>query len=108
MNVANKFLITQKQQTRKGNTSMQTRISHLIIAVTAAAAMAALATGCASTKSGGAAKEERVSVAQMSAPARTTVEKVTAGGKVDQVDKEVERGKVVYDVEATVGGKHVE
>jgi uncharacterized membrane protein YkoI len=27
---------------------------------------------------------------------------------VDQIDKEFERGKVVYDVEATVGGKHVE
>jgi len=26
---------------------------------------------------------------------RSTMEKVTAGGKVDQVDKEVERGKVV-------------
>ena len=36
------------------------------------------------------------------------MEKQTAGGKVDQIDKEVERGKVVYDVEATVGGKHVE
>ena len=87
---------------------MKTQISRSIVAVTLAAAMAAVVTGCASTKSGGAAKEERVSVAQMSAPARATVEKETADGKVDQVAKEVERGKVVYDVEATVAGKHVE
>ena len=70
---------------------------------------AGIPAGCASHKEhAGQKKEERVSVAQMSAPARATVERVTAGGKVDQVDKEVERGKVVYDVEATVGGKHVE
>jgi uncharacterized membrane protein YkoI len=69
-----------------------------------AVAAAGLAAGCASTKS----KEERVSLAQMSAPARATVERETAGGKIDQIDKEVEKGKVVYDVEATVGGKHVE
>ena len=36
------------------------------------------------------------------------MEKLTAGGTVDQIDKEIERGKVVYDVEATVGGQHVE
>jgi len=66
------------------------------------------ATGCATNKGGAQAKEQRVTLAEVSAPARATVEKVTAGGKVDQIDKEVERGKVVYDVEATVGGKHVE
>src|SRR5262249_26252192 len=53
-------------------------------------------------------KEERVSLAQLSGPARATVEKVAAGGTIDQIDKEIERGKTVYDVEATVGGKHVE
>jgi uncharacterized membrane protein YkoI len=72
-----------------------------------AAGIASLWAGCATHKNTQ-AKEERVSVAQLSAPARATVERVTTGGKVDQIDKEVERGKVVYDVEATVGGKHVE
>ena len=81
---------------------MHTRISRFIIALMPAVAAAGLAAGCTSTK------EQRVSLAQMSAPARTTVEKETAGGKIDQIDKEVEKGKVVYDVEATVGGKHVE
>ena len=81
---------------------MQTQISRPWMALTLAAGVAGLVAGCASTK------EQRVSLAQMSAPARTTVEKETAGGKIDQIDKEVEKGKVVYDVEATVGGKHVE
>ena len=78
---------------------MQTKISRLVIALTLAAGVAGLVAGCAA---------KRVSLAQMSAPARATVEKVTAGGKVYQIDRERERGKVVYDVEATVGGKHVE
>ena len=86
---------------------MQTKISRFIMALSLAVGAAGLAAGCASTK-GSAQKEERVTLAQMSAPARATVEKETAGGKVDQIDKEVEKGKVVYDVEATVGGKHVE
>ena len=63
--------------------------------------MAALA-GCASTK------EQRVSLDRLSAPARATVQKETAGGSIDSIVKEVEKGKVVYDVEATVGGKHAE
>jgi uncharacterized membrane protein YkoI len=69
--------------------------------------LASLVSGCASSKSG-APKETRVGVQEMSPPARATVEKVTAGGRVEQVSKEVERGRTVYDVEATVGGKHLE
>ena len=44
----------------------------------------------------------------MSAPARATANKETTGGHVDKITREVERGKTVYDVEATVGGKHME
>jgi uncharacterized membrane protein YkoI len=47
-------------------------------------------------------------MADLSAPARATVEKETAGGKIDKITREVERGKTVYDVEATVSGKHME
>jgi uncharacterized membrane protein YkoI len=64
--------------------------------------MVELLAGCASTK------EQEVSVAQLSGPARVTVNKVTAGGHVDKITKEVERSKTVYDVEATVDGKHME
>lgn len=86
---------------------MQTRISRFIMTPALVAAMAGLVAGCASTKEGG--KEEvRVSVADLSAPARATVERVTAGGRVDQISREVERGRTVYDVEATVGSRHLE
>jgi len=61
--------------------------------------------GCASNKSG---KEVRVSLMELSPPARITLEKMTTGGTIDKIDREVERGKIVYDAEATVGGKHVE
>jgi len=87
---------------------MQARISRLMLVPMLAVGVAGLMAGCASTKSGTAQKDVRVSLAELSAPARAAVEKVTAGGKVDQIDKEIERGKTVYDVEATVGGKHVE
>jgi uncharacterized membrane protein YkoI len=52
--------------------------------------------------------ETRVELAQLPAAARASVEKLTAGGHVDKIDREIERGVAAYDVEATVGGKHVE
>lgn len=87
---------------------MSNKIIRFITTPILAIGVAGLAVGCASTKESAQKTEERVSMADLSAPARATVDKVTAGGKVDQIDKEVERGKVVYDVEATVGGKHLE
>jgi uncharacterized membrane protein YkoI len=53
-------------------------------------------------------REHDVTLAQVSEPARATISKETAGGQVDKITKEVEHGKTVYDVEATVGGKHME
>src|SRR5215471_1367301 len=81
---------------------MNKHLAYLIIAATAGA----LSFGCASTQ-----KKEvdvRVSEGELSAPARATLARVTAGGKVDQITRETERGKVVYDVEATIAGKHEE
>jgi uncharacterized membrane protein YkoI len=63
---------------------------------------AGLLAGCASTR------EHDVTLGQVSEPARATINKETAGGHVDKITKEVERGKTVYDVEATVAGKHME
>jgi len=65
-------------------------------------------TGCVCTKGHPKEKEVPVTLAQLSEPARATVERVTAGGKIEQMTKEVERGKTVYDVEATVDGKRLE
>ena len=78
---------------------MQIHPRRLILFSIAATVAAAVGVSCAA---------RRVSVSQLSAPARATVERVTAGGRVERIDKEVERGKTVYDVEATVGGKHME
>jgi len=49
-----------------------------------------------------------VSLEELTPPARAAVEKLTAGGNIEKIDQETEKGRVIYDVEATVGGKHVE
>jgi uncharacterized membrane protein YkoI len=89
---------------------MQNCISRWIMTLLLAVGVTVLVTACASTKAGKEKEDatERVSLADLPMPARATVEKLTGGGKVEMIDKEVEKGKTVYDVEATVGGKHVE
>lgn len=91
--------------------SSQARIPNLVLALAVATGVAGLAAGCASNKGGEDQKEEeavRVTLAELSGPARATVDKVTAGGQVEKIAKEIEKGKTVYDVEATVDGKHLE
>lgn len=88
---------------------MRKQIKQYAILLLLAVATAAGGAGCASNHGGGKqAAGRRVSLTELSDPARATVNRVTAGGQVDKIEKEVERGKVVYDVEATVGGQHVE
>jgi uncharacterized membrane protein YkoI len=90
---------------------MQTRISRSITAFVMVVGLTALAVACASVKAGRARKEdeaERISVAELTAPARAAVEKLTAGGRIEKIDKEMENGRIVYDVEATVNGRHTE
>jgi uncharacterized membrane protein YkoI len=65
---------------------------------------AALAAACVGAESEG----EKVTLTELSAPARAAVEKLVAGGEIEKIHREVEKGKTIYDVEATVGGKHVE
>src|SRR5262245_28572745 len=88
--------------------NMPSRICRFIAGLTLALTVAAWVAGCASAKKAEAKSEQPVSLAQLSESARTTVRKVTAGGHVDSMVREIEKGKVVYDVEATVGGKHEE
>ena len=83
---------------------MHPSISRLSVQISLAATLAILCLSCASRNKAGVA----VSLAEVSPKARATVEKVTAGGTVERIHKEVEKGKLVYDVEATVGGKHTE
>src|SRR5437867_455198 len=53
-------------------------------------------------------KSQAVGLADLPAPARAAVEKWLAGGTIKKIEKEEEDGKVIYDVEATVKGKHAE
>lgn len=48
------------------------------------------------------------SLLDLPAPARATIERLTAGGRIKKIDKEETGGKVIYDVEATVKDKDVE
>jgi len=54
------------------------------------------------------APAQQVSLSEVPEPARATIEKVTAGGKIKSIEKEEKDGKVSYDVQATVGGRDVE
>jgi len=45
---------------------------------------------------------------QLPAPVRATVEKETQGGKVTDIEKDRERGQVIYEVEFTLDGKEWE
>lgn len=78
-------------------------IRHIMIWILAVGLTGFLA-GCATAKK----KEVDVSMADLTEPARAAVERLTAGGQVEKLTKEVERGMNVYDVEATVEGRHVE
>ena len=83
---------------------MSYKAGRFVTSVLFASGFAVAVSGCAATKH----KDAHISVADMSAAARTTTERVTANGKVDQIMKEKEKGRVVYDVEATINGKHEE
>ena len=90
---------------------MRTHFSRSIMSFLVAVGLTALATACASNKPVQAQKEsaaDRVSLTELTASARATVEKLTAGGKIEKIDKEVEKGKTVYDVEATINDAHTE
>lgn len=51
---------------------------------------------------------QQVSLSDVPAPARTVIEKVTAGGKIKKIEKAEEGGKTIYDVEATMPDRDVE
>lgn len=51
---------------------------------------------------------QAVSLAEVPPAARATIERLTAGGQIRELEKAEEDGRTVYDVEATVGGRDVE
>ena len=82
-----------------------------ILACVLAAALVVAVTGCNAISGKGAKKEapaQIVSLPDLPAPARVTIERLTAGGQIKKIEKAEEDGAVIYDVEATVEGKDVE
>src|SRR5258706_3414966 len=89
----------------EGDTAMQNQLRSGVMALTACVV---LAIGASVAGKENEKKPQQVALADLPAPARAAVEKWLAGGTVQKIEKEVEDGKVVYDVEATVKGKHAE
>jgi len=86
---------------------MPNRIGRFTANLALAVGVAVLVGGCG-TSGGGEGSSVRVALEDLPDAPRATVQKLTAGGRIERIDKEVEDGRVVYDVEATVGGKHTE
>jgi uncharacterized membrane protein YkoI len=82
---------------------MQNRIYRIFIALMLATGLTTLASAKEDEKD-----EPTLTVKDLPAAVRATVEKLTTGGKVTKIDKADENGKVVYDIEATVKDKDVE
>ena len=49
-----------------------------------------------------------LTIEQLPAPVRATVEQETKGGKITDIEQDHERGKVIYEVEFTLDGKEYE
>ncbi len=86
---------------------------HRVFLSVLAAILIVGATGCSSPGPGGEQGEsaeavQRVSLAQVPEPARATIAKLTAGGKIKKIEKTEEGGQTIYDVEATVRDQQVE
>ena len=84
---------------------MQHQLKSGVVALTAGLLLAIGAVAAAKKNED---KPQRVVLADLPAPARAAVEKWLAGGTIKKIEKETEDGKVVFDVEATVKGKHAE
>ena len=86
---------------------MRSELGRIMAAVMLALGVTGLVAGCG-TSGNGEGSAVRVSLEDLPDAPRATVQRLTAGGRIERIDREVEDGRVVYDVEATVGGKHVE
>jgi uncharacterized membrane protein YkoI len=92
---------------KKGDVAMQYRILQAVLV----AALIVGLWGCAAICGKGAREQagaKAISLSDVPAPARATIERLTAGGEIKKLERAEEEGKVIYDVEGTVGGKTVE
>ena len=54
------------------------------------------------------ADDERVTLDQVPAAVRATIERESAGGKVEEIEREADDGKTVYEVEIEKDDKEIE
>jgi hypothetical protein len=50
-------------------------------------------------------QEEHLTMTQVPAPVKATIDKESAGGKVDEIEKETEHGRTFYEAEIVKNGK---
>jgi len=74
-------------------------------------AVLAVASGCGVLSHLGGEKsgsDRPVPLSSIPGPARSTIERLAGGGQIEKLEQEEADGRVIYDVEATADGKHVE
>jgi hypothetical protein len=52
--------------------------------------------------------EVKVTIDQVPAPVKATLEKESSGGTISEIEKDTTEGKTVYEADATIGGKKYE
>ncbi len=70
----------------------------------ASVAMVLVLGGCAGHQGETAAKETPVTMDELPAPVRATLEKESTGGKVTEIEKEVKKGKTLYSADMKING----
>jgi len=76
--------------------------------VFAAALLFALAATASADEGGKCEKEKRVTLDQVPAAVKATILKEAKGAKIKELEKEVKKGKVVYEAEFIADGKEIE
>jgi len=79
-----------------------------VLAVIAAAGISGCACPACWSKASAKQAADKLSLCEVPAPARTMIEILTSGGKIEKLEKEEEGGKVMYDIEGVVRGQYVE
>jgi uncharacterized membrane protein YkoI len=84
---------------------MQYRILQSVVAVVLIAGLSGCKCPWGQKKE---APAQAVTLSEVPAAARATIEKLTAGGEIVKIDQEGQGDKAIYDVEGKVQGKNVE
>ena len=84
------------------------RAHRIAVSVSAALLMVFPACVLAGDKEDKEANSTVVTLEQLPPAVRKTIEKEAAGNKIEEIEKEIEDGKTVYEAEVTIDGKEWE